>query len=139
MGTTFQSNLDRLICLQKQAVRCVENLGPRDHTAPFFTKHALLKINQLYELKLAIYIRGELVKNSLILYQNHLSSYTQYNFRHDHIRVPFCRTNYGRKQLAYLVPSFINAHPNTITIAQNFRSLNCFKSAMKKYLLSLSD
>lgn len=138
-GTTCQSNLNRLIILQKRAVRSIENLGYRDHTASVFLKHGLLKITDLYYLRLAIYIRSELEKNATLFQQRYLSTNTQYSFRHDQFRVPFCRTLYGTKQLTYLIPAFINAHPCTISIAQNSKSLSYFKNAMKRYFLSVRD
>lgn len=135
-GTTSKTNLIRLTLLQKQAVRHIENLAYLDHTAPFFLKNEILKVDQLYFLKLATYIHSKMRQNESMFTHMYLTNRNPYILRHSHLEVPFCRTKYGTKQLKYMIPSFLNQHPQLLSNVYEVSSKSLFKRVVKLYLLS---
>ena len=50
VGSTAYCN--RLLIIQKRAVRIISNVGHRGHTAPLFANLRLLKFNDIYHLNL---------------------------------------------------------------------------------------
>ena len=52
-GSTAYCN--RLIIIQKRAVRIISNVGHRDHAPPLFANLKLLKFNDLYHLNLGTF------------------------------------------------------------------------------------
>ena len=58
------TTINRLLILQKRALRIVNNSHYFAHTNPFFVKHKSLKINDLYNLQLGSFM-FQLVHNEL--------------------------------------------------------------------------
>lgn len=106
-GTTTSSNYQKLLVLQKRALRAIEGYygAPRNlRTQPLFVKHSILKADQVYYLRLLQYI-----------HQNRLYSVPDsnigYNLRVVKLRVPRTRTNYGEQKLSCQVPNALNKFP----------------------------
>ena len=55
-GNTCKIYLDKLIKLQKWAIRTISNSHYRSHTQPSFAKHNILKVNDMYSLELDVFM-----------------------------------------------------------------------------------
>ena len=48
--TDVEVYLDKLLKLQKWAIRTISNSHYKSHTQPLFVKHNILKVNDMYSL-----------------------------------------------------------------------------------------
>ena len=55
-GSTCKSYLDKLIKLQKWAIRTITNSQYRSHTGPLFAKSNLLNVTDMYTLELGVFM-----------------------------------------------------------------------------------
>ena len=55
-GNTCKSYLDKLIKLQKWAIRTISNSHYRSHTGPLFSKHNILTLNDMFNLELGVFM-----------------------------------------------------------------------------------
>ncbi len=55
-GHTCKSYLDKLIKLQKWAMRTISNSHYRSHTGPIFSKYNILTVNDMYNLELGVFM-----------------------------------------------------------------------------------
>ena len=55
-GNTCKSYLEKLIKLQKWAIRTISNSHYRSHTAPLFSKYDILTVNDMYNLELGVFM-----------------------------------------------------------------------------------
>ena len=55
-GNTCKSYLDKLIKLQKWAIRTISNSHYRSHTGPLFSKHDILTLNDMFNLELGVFM-----------------------------------------------------------------------------------
>ena len=55
-GNTCKVYLNKLIKLQKWAIRTISNSHYRSHTQPLFAKHNILKVNDMYSLELGVFM-----------------------------------------------------------------------------------
>ena len=55
-GNTCKSYLNKLIKLQKWAIRTISNSHYRSHTAPIFAKYNVLNVNDMYTLELGTFM-----------------------------------------------------------------------------------
>ena len=55
-GNTCKVYLDKLIKLQKWAIRTISNSHYRCHTQPLFAKHNILKVNDMYSLEVGVFM-----------------------------------------------------------------------------------
>lgn len=135
-GTTSKTNLDRLLVLQKRAVRFIENLQPREHTPPFFGKLQILTVYQLYNLKLTLYISTE-IGNNIGSYMEHCyPSESPYDLRFARFRLPLFRTVYGNQTLSYQIPHLIHNNSYIRELLEHGNAKNSLKKKVKVYFLS---
>ena len=55
-GGTFESHLNRIVILQKRALRIMNNTEYRSHTNELFYENKILKIRDIYNFQLAVYM-----------------------------------------------------------------------------------
>ena len=55
-GNTCKTYLDKILKLQKWAIRTVTNSYYRSHTGPLFSKHNVLNVNDTFKLHLGIFM-----------------------------------------------------------------------------------
>ena len=97
LGGTYKTNLQRIVILQKRAVRIVNNSTYDANTGPIFKKLELLKLHDIHLFELGFFMFS--FKNSILPSKfNNLflmnSQIHNYNTRNAHsFRLPLCRTN----------------------------------------------
>ena len=125
-GGTFPTHMLPLIRQQKRTVRIMASVGYIEHTSPIFKRFKLLKVQDIYNYQLGIYMfharrRGEYntpsnyqTRGSDDAYANrHLLSTTQH-------------------AVSYAGPKFWNSLPPHL---RSIESLRCFKKSLKNHLL----
>ena len=133
---THQYLLDKLLLLQKKALRIIYSSAFRSHTDPLFLESKLLKIKDLYLFQL-----GQFMYN----YNNNAlphifdamfpknQFYHNYPTRHsDEFHIPLYRTLLAKNTFIYNGPKFWNSLPHNV---KDSVSLNAFKRKLKQLLL----
>lgn len=111
-GNTTISNINKLLLLQKKAVRAISNAPLNAHTEPLFTKLGILKVGYIYNhILLKRYHAGQKKKANFIAQLSNLTpNNSSYHTRHkEHWKIPRARTNYGVQMLAHALPSLLNS------------------------------
>ena len=135
-GSTYHSNLKRLVTLQKRAVRTISRSAFDPHTDPTFKSLKLLKFENIISLQVAkimyLYKSGQLPES----FQNMFFTGQEihnYNTRNrSFFRLPSCRTNVRKFSLRLQGPKIFNSLNDEI---KNSLSLREFTSKLKSMFL----
>ena len=126
MGT-FNAHTNRLLLLQKRAIRLVSGASFLDHTEPLFNSNKILKIHDMYKLNIGLYMYDRVRSGDYD--RNH-----QYNTRNRNDLLPRrFRLTATQNSLASIGPTIWNSIPTNIKDSLTYSS---FKHQYKKYLLS---
>ena len=135
--STYPTNLNRIVTLQKRIIRILNNSKLDAHTDPLFKELQLLKFHDICKLQM-----GQLVfswKNNLLpkYFYNMFVSNNQihgYNKRNANtFRNPFCRTKLIQFSLRFQGPKLYNSLPEKV---KNIASVSIFVSRLKTFLHS---
>ena len=126
-GGTYNTHLNRLILLQKRAIRLVCGASFLAHTDPLFSQTGILKFQDIYRLNVATYMFE--ARHSGIFDRNH-----PYPTRGQDDLLPFnARLTITENSLRTIGPNTWNSIPQEI---KNSPTLSIFKNRYKHYLLS---
>ena len=135
-GGASKLALNKLICLQKRAVRLITRSSFRAHCNMLFVRLGILKLTDIYKLQVGIFIFS--VKNGLLpLSSSRHVQPARINHRFN-LRVRFdfehveCRTLVRERYVGIIGPKMWNVFPDIIKLAS---SLNGFKKKLKDYLI----
>ena len=138
---TWGSKSNRLIKLQKWALRTISNSKYNAHTDPVFKKLGLLKIQDIYKssaLKLHFKYKNEKVPS----YFKEIFFVT--NHSHDHgtryggqPRFYQTKTALAKASVRYYVPRLIHTTPNIVTDKINTHSMHGFSTYVRNYFIGL--
>lgn len=129
-ASTYPTNLNRIIILQKRLVRIFSNQSFDAHTAPLFRELKILRFTDIFLFPLGkfmyLFKLGLLpeIFNGLFFTNNQMHSYNTRKSNAFHI-FP-CRTNFQGSK-------FFNSLPDNI---KNAVSISHFKTKLKAFLLS---
>ena len=127
-GGTYKANLQRIVILQKRALRIVNNSTYDANTSPIFKELKLLKFHDIHSFQLGLCFHSR----TLHSLPNSITS--SYNTRNAHsFRLPLCRTNTRQFSIYFQGPKFYNSLNSTITGSSSSAS---FKRKLKEFLLS---
>ena len=135
---TYKTNLQRIVILQKRAVRIVNYSTYDANTGPIFKKLELLKLHDIHLFQLGFFMFS--FKNSTLPSKfNNLffmnSQIHNYNTRSAHsFHLPLCRTNTRLFSIYFQGPKFYNSFNSVITGSSSSAS---FKRKLKEILLSM--
>ena len=138
-GSTYQSNLKRLLNLQKRVIRIVFRSSFDAHTNPIFVSLRILKFEDIIKLQIGkvmyLYKNGLLPVsfNDMFLLNCDIHSYNTRN--KNSFRLPYCRTNVRKFSLRFQGPKIFNSLSSEI---QNASSTALFTSKLKSFFLGLS-
>ena len=124
-------------CLQKRALRIVNNSTCDANTSPIFKELKLLKFHDIHSFQLGFFMFS--LKNSTLPSKfNNLflinSQIHNYNTRNAHsFRLPLCRTNTRQFSVYFQGPKFYNSLNSTISGSSSSAS---FKRKLEEFLLS---
>ena len=141
-GNTTDNHLQRIITLQKKAIRAISYSGFNDHTSPIFKKLNILKLKDQYDYQLASLL-WDLDHETLPM---SLSSYfSKVNVTHSHetrqatanlYRVSRANTHYGRNSFQIQGSTFLNKLKNNVIYSNALNKSN-FLIHFKKSIIEL--
>ena len=125
-GSSYQQHLNSLWLLQKRAIRII-NLKPFRHpTSQLFFQSKILKLPDIYLLKLGLYMYENKENPIFIRYHDHQTR------SHTLLYPVFSRLTSTQQSVFYSGPVRWNNIPLTI---KNSRSLSIFKNHYRNYLM----
>ena len=135
-SSTYVTNLNRIYCLQKRAVRAITNSDYRAHSAPLFSKLRILDIYQINTLQIAKFMycyHNNLLPPlflNLFITNSQIHGYSTRTAKN--YRVHHCRTNLKKFTILYQGPKIWNSLPVTITSLSSFPN---FKKKLLEFLV----
>ena len=124
---TYATHTNRLLLLQKRAIRIINKSSFLAHTDPLFYSNKILKLNDMYKLSVGLHMYANWESGSF-------SSNHDYNTRNRNSLVPrAARLTVTQNSLSVAGPNIWNSIPFEI---RESPTRNIFKNRMKNYLLS---
>ena len=136
-ASTFPSNLERLVILQKRAVRVINKSAFLDHTSPIFRNLQLLKFHDIRKLQLGKFMFS--YKNQLLpkCFQNLITTNEEvhsYNTRNRKLfHIEYARTKIRQFSVKYQGSLFFNTLDKEIKYCT---SLVAFTRKLKNDLIT---
>ena len=139
-GQTFDSYIEPLFKLQKRAVRAISHQSFLAHTLPIFTDLKLLRIADIFKLRLLSFVYEAINKSAPDCFHDFFSltssihcHNTRQSTRGDLFLTKLNTLQYGLKSIRYLGAKQWNEIPATIRISS---SKFLFKKRLKAYRLN---
>lgn len=128
--------LDKLVKIQKRAIRIVNKTGFYAHTTELFYSNRVLKLTDLYLYNIGIFMyklsNNELPESFMIIFKKNNYFHTYPTRQSGSFHLPRTRTLFAQKTILFSGPKFWNDLPNEITTSP---SLRVFKRKLKLLLL----
>ena len=136
-GSTYQSNLNRIIILQKKIIRIISKVSFNAHTSVLFKEQEILNFSDIYLYQIGkfmyLFKRG-LLPNYFRDMFTLASQIHSYNTRNSSLfYIPHCQTDFRKFSILFQGPTFFNSLSREI---QNSESISLFGKRLKKFLLS---
>ena len=137
-GNCTSSNINRLLRLQKRALRIINSTEFNAHTDPLFFKHRTLKIKDIYHHQLGCFMYQSICNtlpssiNSIFTRNFDIHSYFTRQALHFHL--PLTRTSFAQKTIKYEGPKLWNSLNESLRSSTN---LLTFKRVYKSILLNV--
>ena len=136
-GNSSKFLLDSLFLLQKRAIRIINNAGYLSHTNEFFHKNKILKLIDLFDYNLGIfmykYSTNDLPDVFLHMFKRNYSVHNYPTRQRDAYHLPRTRTIFAMKTIMYAGPKYWNDLPPEL---KGCLSLSSFKCKLRQYLLN---
>ena len=135
-GNACKTLLDRILLLQKKALRIISNTDFRAHTDVLFSSNKLLKIHDIYSLQLGAFMFSlnndelPLIFNSMFIKNKQYHSYPTRLSGSFHL--PKTRTLFANHIFTFTGPKFWNSLPPSLT---QIKSSHTFRRRLKKLIL----
>ena len=137
-GCTYETNLRRLIILQKRVVRLITKSKFDAHTAPIFYKYKLFTMSNIYKLQTGLFmfsINNKLLpKKFQVMFHKNSAVHSYQTRQANHFRIPYFRTNIKKFTIVYQGPKLWNALPLKLKLCP---TLKTFKAHLKTHLINL--
>ena len=118
-GSSYETDINRIIKLQKQAIRLISKASYKSHSEPLFKANKLLKFKDLYRFRSYKLMIKWFKKSLPIPIMNMFATNSQLNRRsHRNIDKFFInnhRLNISRHHILYQGPNYWNTLPNSLT------------------------
>ena len=122
-SSTYVTNLNRIYCFQKHAVRAITNSDYRAHSASLFSKLKFLDIYQIntFHIPNFMYLCNNLLPSLFfnLFFTNSRTHGYSTRTANNH-RVHHCRTNLKKFTILYQGPKIWNSLPVQITSSSSF-------------------
>ena len=136
-GDTCKTYLNKLIKLQKRAMRTVSNSHYRSHTSPIFAKCNVLRVTDMYALELGSFMyRNSLNKlpSSFNNYFTKRSDVHNYPTRHgNHLNLPQNKKTFSDRSVRTRGPQLWNSLENSLKTSM---SVKHFRNQFKQKIIS---
>ena len=132
-GSVPLSRMNHLMMLQKRAIRIISNVNAREHTTNLFYKLHLLKLPEIYKLRLIIIMykinKGTWIGNLNLTKVDSIHNYKTRLSVNQNFSLPAIRTNLGKNHLVLWDPK----HGPIFQMKSKF----CHQIYLKKLYLNL--
>ena len=137
-GSTYQSNWNRIIILQKKIIRIISKVSFDAHTGVLFKEQEIWKFSDIYWYQIGkfmyLFKRGLLPNYFRDMLFTRASQIHSYNTRNSSLfYLPHCRANFRKFSIRFQGLTFFNSLSREI---QNSESISLFGKRLKKFLLS---
>ena len=136
-GNASKTLLDALVRVQKRAIRNVNNVGYLSHTDDLFLNDRILKIIDLYNYNLGIFMYqlsvNELPSVFSHMFRRNRSIHKYPTRQRDAYHLPRTRTIFAQNTIIFTGPRYWNDLPTQITDCSSLYSL---KRKLKDFLLN---
>ena len=126
---------ERLLKLQKRAIRIIDHAPFLAHSTPIFHSLGILQFRDIYLFQTGVFMylcQNNLLPKSLLNLFTFNSDFHNYNTRNaGNFHLPIMRTVLNQKSIVFQGPSLWNLIPSEIRCSF---SLNLFKYKYKRYL-----
>ena len=135
-GSASKKQLQKIYVKQKWAVKVITNSAIRDSSTPLFHSLGILKLEDVFQLKVATEIRRLIISKSLhkfrLEFLHRIHTYSTRSASKSNFGIPAVKTNLGKATLKYKGSVIWNNLPD------NFRtkSPEQLKHLMKKFILN---
>ena len=134
-GNTCKSYLDKLVKLQKWAIRVISNSHYRCHTAPLFAKCNFLTVTDMYSLELGVFMYKFCTNDLPSAFKEYFhkrSSIHNYQTRHvNDLNLTNNKKSFSDHSIRTCGPIFWNSLPTAI---KDSKSVNHFRNQFKGVL-----
>ena len=136
-GSTYPSNLKRVVTVQKRAIRIISKSKFDAHTDPLFKELKMLKLDSIIKFHICklmfLYKHGLLPESfdNMFPLNNEIHSYNTKS--RSCFSLPYCRTNIGKFSIRFQGPKLFNSVNEDI---RNSSSVSLFSSRLKSFLLA---
>ena len=135
-GDTCKSYLDKLIKLQKWAIRTVSNSHYRSHSGPLFAKNNLLNITDMYTLELGVFMYKFSIDDLPMAFRDYFterSNIHKYQTRHsDHYNLTRNKKSFSDHCIRTSGPILWNSLPKTL---KQCKTVKHFRNTLKSDLI----
>jgi hypothetical protein len=134
-GSTYPSNLNRIVLLQKRLIRIVYKASYDAHTKPFFKELGILPFDKIYHLGKFMYQfhAQSIVASQFWIFSPKYESGAQLYTRNSKLYfLPFCRTNIRQFSISNQGVKYLNSLPQDICEASSVFS---FREKLKYIFL----
>lgn len=145
-GNAAKTHLQRLLILQKRAVRIVNRLGSRDHTAPYFVQDNLLMAPDIHQVSCATFLyklKFQLYPSFLVDHFNRVlfpvtSLHTVNTRASAHSFAPplRCRTSLRQKTFTNISLTILNTKVTPYGLFETQQSLKAFKRSLSALIIA---
>ena len=136
-GSTYQSNLNRVIILQKKIIRIIYKVSFDSHTDVLFKEQEILKFSDIYLYQIGkfmyLFKKGFLLNYFRDMFTLASQLHLHYTRNCNLFYIPPCRTNIRNFSIRFQGPKFFNSLSPEI---QNSESICLFGKRLTKFLLS---
>ena len=123
-GSTYQSNLNRIIILQKKIIRIISKVSFDAHSGVFFKEHEIVKFSNIYSYKIGkftYFFKRGLLPNYFCDMFTLASQIHSYNTRNSRLfYIPHCRTNFRKFSIRFQGPTFFNSLSREVQNSEKF-------------------
>ena len=131
-GGTYHCHLDKIVRIQKSALRSANNLSCNSHTSPCFKTHNLMKLPDLYRYSISVMMYKAFSYNDSIYLFNNLPTHSDIHLYSTRYRVNLVIPRYRKSKTRMSISQFWNALPASTT---NCNSFSMFKSVIKNFFI----
>ena len=132
--SAYKNSTDRIFILQKKAVRAVDNLPYNTHTSSSFKSLNILKLQDLYNLRLSCAVYNSAENHGYGHFSEKLISFTHQHDTRNMATFRLPRYNRAKSQRSplYVGIKLFNAYPQSYRL----QSINNFKNTIKRQIIS---
>ena len=81
---TYVSNLECLYIMQNTIVRIIAGISPKEHTAPFFVKFKILRLHQVVDYNIGVFMYKVFYKDVLKIFNDYFLPNDEIHDRNTH-------------------------------------------------------